>query len=225
MIAGREFSYQEFTDYARRFSQVGLLTGIARAALTLPPTGVADARYRRMPPWALAGLAKASICHGNRYRTVPLGRDTVELGCTMYNNLRPEELGQADLKTPFGILLRMAYEQFPDQESPYEELARAGALFEGYSGRKPLEVLDSAGLAELLGAPLQQAVGVGFLLFASAMVNEGFFDPAWMAQPAFSEVLAVVPRQDVTSVIDAVFAGGFDDFRRRAAEAPPPGVP
>lgn len=39
MITGREYSYQEFTDYARRFSQEGLLTGIAQAALTLPPTG------------------------------------------------------------------------------------------------------------------------------------------------------------------------------------------
>lgn len=222
MIAGRQYSYQEFTDYARRFSQLGLLTAIARAALTLPATGAADPRYRSMPPWALAGLAKASICHGNRYRSVQIRPDTVRFGCFMYNNLRPEELGQADLKTPFGILLRMAYEQFPDQESPYEELARAGAFFDGYSGRKPLEVLAGPALAELLGAPLRQAVGVALLMAASAQVNEGFFDPAWMAQPNFAEVLAIVPLRDITSVIDAVFAGDFDNFRRQAAEAPSP---
>jgi hypothetical protein len=76
--------------------------------------GAGDPRYRSMPPWALAGLAGASICHGNRYRSVQIRPDTVPFGCFMYNNLRPEEFGQADLKTPFGILLRMAYEQFPD---------------------------------------------------------------------------------------------------------------
>jgi hypothetical protein len=76
-------------------------------------------------------------------------------------------------------------------------------------------------VAELLGAPLQEAVGVALLLSASAQVNGGFFDPAWMEQPNFADVLAVVPRQDVASVIGAVFAGDFDDFRRQAAEAPP----
>lgn len=221
MITGRDYSYREFCDYARRFNQVDLLTGIARTALALPATGAADPRYRSTPPWALAGLAKASICHGNPYRSGAVRRDTVPFGCFMYSNLRPEELGQADLKTAFGIPLRMAYEQFPVQESVYEELARAEAFFGGYSGRKALEVLGAPAVAELLGAPLQEAVGVALLLSASAQVNGGFFDPAWMEQPNFADVLTVVPRQDVTSVIGAVFAGDFDDFRRQAAEAPP----
>lgn len=59
------------------------------------------------------------------------------------------------------------------------------------------------------------------LLHASAQVNAGFFDPAWMGQANFADVHAVVPRQDIMSVIDAVFAGDFDDIRRQAAEAPP----
>ena len=220
MIVGRDYSYREFCDYARRFNQVGLLTEIARTALALPASA-ADPRYRRTLPWALAGLAKASICHGNPYRSAAVGRNTVPFGCFMYNNLRPDELDQAELKTAFGILVRIAYEQFPYQESVYEELARAEAFFGGYSGRKPLEVLDGQALAGLLGAPLRQAAGVALLLHASAQMNGGFFDPAWMVQANFADVLAAVPRKDVTSVIDAVFAGDFDDFRRQAAEAPP----
>lgn len=191
MIAGRDYSYRELCDYAWRFNQVSLLTAIARAALALP---AADPRYRSTPPWALAGLAKASICHGNRYRSGAVRRDTVPLGCFMYNNLRPEELDQAELKTAFGILLRIAYEQFPVQESAFEELARAEAFFGGYSCRKALEVLGGPAVAELLGAPLREAVGVALLLSASAQVNGGFFDPAWMAQPNFADVLAIVPR-------------------------------
>jgi hypothetical protein len=220
MIVGRDYSYREFCDYARRFNQVGLLTEIARTALALPASA-SDPRYRRTLPWALAGLAKASICNGNPYRSTEVGPNTVPFGCFMYNNLRPEELDQVELKTAFGILVRIAYEQFPYQESLYEELARAEAFFGGYSGRKALEVLDERALADLLGAPLRQAVGVALLLHASALVHGGFFDPAWIGQADFADLLAIVPGQDITSVIDAVFAGDFDDFRRQAAEAPP----
>ena len=47
----------------------------------------------------------------------------------MYNNLRPEELGQADLKTAFGILLRIAYEKFPVQEKvPPDQAGTLGVL-------------------------------------------------------------------------------------------------
>jgi hypothetical protein len=221
MTVRRDYSYREFCDYARRFNQVNLLTGIARTALALPDHA-GDPRYRRTPPWALAGLAKASICHGNPYRSAAVRADTIPRACHMYNNLRPEELDHAELKSAFGILVRIAYEQFPQQESVYEEMARAGAFFGGYSGRKQLEVLTGPdSLAELLGAPLRQAVGVALLLRASAQVNGGFFDPAWMDQPNFADVLAIVPRAHVASVIDAVFAGDFNDFKRQAAEAPP----
>ena len=41
MTAGRDCSYGELCDYARRFNQVGLLTAIARTALALPAAGAA----------------------------------------------------------------------------------------------------------------------------------------------------------------------------------------
>jgi hypothetical protein len=220
MNVRREYSYQEFCDYARRFSQVALLTAIARTALALPDRA-GDPGYARTPPWALAAIAKASICNGNRYRSMPVRADSIPRACTMYSNLRPEELDHEDLKPAFSILVRLAYEQFPYQESVYEELARAGAFFGGYSGRKPLEVLSGTALDQLLGAPLLQAAGVATMLHASASMNAGFFDPSWMDQPQFADVLSVVPRGQIASVIDAVFAGSFDDFRREAAEAPP----
>lgn len=100
-------------------------------------------------------------------------------------------------------------------------MARAEAFFGGYSRRKPLEVLSDASLTQLLGAPLRQAVGVAFVLYASAQVNNGFFDPAWMEQPQFSEVLTIVPQGQIASVIKEVFVNSFDDFKSEAAEAPP----
>lgn len=220
MNVQQDYSYQEFCDYVRRFNQVELPTAIARTALGLSEHA-GDLRYRRTLPWALAAVAKASICDGNRYRTTPVRADTIRRACHMYNNLKPEELDHAELKSAFSILLRMAYEQFPYQESPYEEMARAEAFFGGYSGRKPLEVLGGNALEQLLGAPLRQAVGVATMLYASAHVNAGFFDPSWMDQPQFAEVLEIVPRQQIVSVVDAVFATSFGDFKLQAAEAPP----
>ena len=220
MSGERYYSYREFCDYARRFNQVDLLTAIAETALAVSDN-VRDPSYRRTPPWALAGLAKASICHGNPHRSGAVRSDTIGRACNMYNNLASEELDHEELKTAFGILTRIAYEQFPYQESLYGELARAEAFFSGYSGRKPLEVLSDASLTQLLGAPLRQAVGVAFVLYASAHVNKGFFDPAWMEQPQFSDVLTVVPQGQITSVINEVFVNSFDDFKSQAAEAPP----
>jgi hypothetical protein len=220
MSGERYYSYREFCDYARRFNQVELLTAIARTALALPDN-LRDPSYRRTPPWALAGLAKASICHGNPHRSVAVRPDTIGRACNIYNNLASEELDHEELKTAFGILMRVAYEQFPYQESLYAELARAEAFFGGYSGRKQLEVISDAALAQLLGAPLRQAVGVAFVLFASAQVNNGFFDPTWMEQSQFSNVLTIVPQGQIASVINEVFVNSFDDFKAQAAEAPP----
>ena len=220
MSGERYYSYRDFCDYARRFNQVDLLTAIARTALAVSDS-VRDPSYRRTPPWALAGLAKASICHGNPHRSGAVRSDTIGRACNMYNNLASEELDHEELKTAFGILTRIAYEQFPYQESLYGELARAEAFFGGYSGRKPLEVLSDASLRQLLGAPLRQAVGVAFVLYASAQVNNGFFDPAWMGQSQFSDVLTIIPKGKIDSVINEVFVSSLDDFKSQAAEASP----
>src|ERR1700743_59127 len=98
MNVQQDYSYQEFCDYVRRFNQVELLTTIARTALGLPEHA-GDLRYRRTLPGALAAVAKASICDGNRYRTTPVRADTIRRACYMYNNLKPEELDHAELKS------------------------------------------------------------------------------------------------------------------------------
>lgn len=220
-----EYSYREFCDYARRFNQVELLTAIARTAIELPDGWSEELAFRLTPPWALAALAKASIVHGNRYRRTEVGPGTVAFGCAVFSNPTKQELKVAESDPAFNFLVRMAYEQFPYQESAYEELARVEAFFNGYSGRKQLEVIGEGALIELLGAPVRQAVGVVFVLWASTMLHGGYFDPAWLGQDNFSEVLQEVPREQVESVIDTSFATDFDGFRLMAASAPPlPGL-
>ena len=189
-----EYDYRQFADYVRPFNQVALLSDIAQTALKLPDHPSLDpGAYLRAAPWELAAMAKASICHGNRYRTTPVRPETIPYGCHIYRNITPQEMADPALSPAFNTLLRIAYEQFPYQERPFAfaDLARVEPFFADYSGRKPLEVLDEAGVTALLGAPARQAVGVAFLLHAIAHDRGGFVDPAWLAD---SDVLDTLPR-------------------------------
>jgi hypothetical protein len=216
----REYTYKEFSDYARRFNQDKLLTAVAQRAVSLPDDA-GEMPYRATPPWALAGLVKASICHGNAYRSTPVRPNDILMGCHMYNNLVTHELHQPGLNSGFNILARIAYEQFPYQESIFEEMARPQLFFSDYSGRKQLEVISEESLTELLGAPVRTAVAVALILYAGAQKNVGFFDPAWLDQPNFTEVLKVVPRERILAVIDSVFVNSIEQFKQQATEAPP----
>lgn len=215
-----EYTYPQFTDFVRRFNQDQLLSAVAQLAASLPDDA-AEVPYRQTPPWALAGLVKASVCHGNAHRSTPVRPDDLLTGCRMYNNLVAQELYEPGLNSGFNILARIAYEQFPYQESTFEELARPELFLTDYSGRKKLEVLSGESITELLGAPVRIAVSVALILYASAKINKGFFDPAWLDQPQFAELLEVIPRNRILAVIDSVFVGTIDEFKQLAAEAPP----
>jgi hypothetical protein len=49
----REYTYKEFSDYARRFNQDGLLTAVAQQAASLPDDA-SEMPYRTTPPWPRA---------------------------------------------------------------------------------------------------------------------------------------------------------------------------
>jgi len=87
----REYTYKEYSDYARRFNQDGLLTAVAQRAASLSDDA-SEMAHRATPPWALAGLARASICHGNAYRSTLVHPNDILIGCHMYNNLVTHEL-------------------------------------------------------------------------------------------------------------------------------------
>lgn len=219
LTAKPTYTYREFCDFARHFNQVDLLAGIAHTMVGLPDTA-ADPAYRRTLPWALTALAKASVLHGNAHRKTRVQFQDIYNGCAIYNNIEPSEMTDPALSPVLNFLIRMAYEQFPFQESVYMDLARAEAFFNGYSGRKPLEVLDEAGVVELLGAPVTQAGGVALVLYASAMQFGGFFDPAVIDQENFALVRKQLPREEILSVINTTFATDVDGFRRLANGTP-----
>ena len=143
------------------------------------------------------------------------------MGCYMYDNLVAQELHQPGLNFRFQHLGAYRLRTVPYQESIFEEMARSEPFFTDYSGRKQLEVISDERLTELLGAPVRTAVASSLILYVSAQTNAGFFDPASLDQPSFSEVLEVVPLDRILAVIDSVFANSIEQFKEQATEAPP----
>lgn len=212
-------TYDMFKNEVRRFNRTALLEAVAAKSIVLRDRATLE--WQPTLPWALAAIVRASILYGNAYRsTIPRETDLVRC-CLLYQNITPHEtFSGSPLGTPLSILTRIAYEQFPYQESPAEEVARADAFFNGYSGRKSLEVISEQTLRELLGASVTEAVGVGLLLHGGAYVNGGYYDPGWLDQPNFVDVLEVVPRQVIEDVMKAGFTLTIDEFREKDSRAP-----
>jgi hypothetical protein len=207
----------------RGFNQEALLQALARRSLRVPLRLSAEdpgARiFLQTPPWALAAVTKASILHGNPHRrAIPRERDIVT-ACRMHENLVPEELDHVGLNSAFAILARTLYEQFPYQEHGLAELARPVTFFDDYAGPNALKVIPPAAMPELLGAPTVTATEIVVMLATSAERNSGFFDPAWLDQPQFAELLTVLPRDEILAVIRSVFAQTMAQFRQLNTEA------
>lgn len=218
-----EFSYQQFSSFVRGFNQEALLRALAQRSLRVPLRLSAEdpgARiFMQTPPWALAAVAKASILCGNPHRrAIPRERDIVT-ACRMHENLAPEELDHSHLNSGFAIAARTLYEQFPYQEHGLAELARAVAFFDDYAGSNQLKVITPSAMTQLLGAPTVTATEIVVMLATSVERNSGFFDPAWLNQPQFAELLTVLPRDEILAVIGSVFAQTMAEFRQENTEA------
>ena len=211
-------SYHEFVQRVRRHRPSELLPAIARTSVEF---GEQESwtKDRVRLPWALAAAAKASIISGNEYRATGVGaRDVYEI-CFDYTRLdSPLADGSGDVEESVGaFLLRTGFEQFLAQLSPFEEIARVGALFEDTLTAVPTEILTPGLIEGLLGCTLNQFVAAGFVIAVGAMNNGGFFDPAWEALwEGPRAVDAFFPMAIVARVFRDHFCIDIDTFRQIA---------
>jgi hypothetical protein len=213
-------SYNDFVRNVRRFSQLDLLRRVAKTAAALPIDATpSSANYRQTPPWALAAIVNVSICRGNKFRHTLTTDKHISRLCNIYNNLGSDELNHPIIGQPLNLLVRTAYEQFPYQQTGYHELARASAFFDLYSGRKKLEVIGANTIEQLLGATPKTSAGVAMLLFVSTIKNEGIFNPGWMQQGSFTEILEVISSDQILSVLKSSFSVDFSEFKAMASNS------
>ncbi len=192
-----------------------LLPALAREGAGLFDGGPLRVDPAGLHPWVLAGLARESLAYGNEHRAAPVTAATVASLHNTYTALTDPFLRPDDGVGPWDLLLRTAYEQLGWQGSVFGSLARFGAMFDRDFGAG-YAVLGRGPLRELLGADPGEYFGVAMLLTVSAQVNVGWFDPGWLDQPQFADVLRELSRETVLDVFHGAYAEAFATVAARA---------
>jgi len=207
----RSVRFDEFRQVVRRHRPSELLPALATLACSIegPPYDYEYVRY--MQPWAIALMARESVLWGNEHREKGLTPEDLRVLINTHNNIYEEPRRPEDMSA-HSILTRIAYEQFPYQESMFEELTRTHALLIDGLPHIDGEVLDEAAWGKILGAPLPQVVGATFFLHVAAEQNQGWFDPAWLDRDDIQQIFDVWPRQVILERARRL-SSSFEEFR------------
>ncbi|WP_158854867.1 hypothetical protein [Saccharothrix deserti] len=219
--------YSAFRQACRAFRPSELVPAIARASAALGEPPYPDEVTRRMPPWGLAAAARESLLYGNEYRSKPV--DTDALRTLMRKFQIAMDLSQDDVRDEnflVRLLTRVTYEQFPYQESMFEELARSHAwMVEGLPDVETKVITEESLAAMLDGVPLREAIGATFFLQVGALQNGGVYLQSWLDQPNFAEVLNLYPRSNIEKMATrltttpAAFKAAFKEHAVGSAKA------
>jgi hypothetical protein len=200
----REVKFDEFRQRVRRHTPTTLLPLIAsRAREKLPRASWYEAP-KVETPWGLAAAARASLLYGSEHRQ-PATRDDVEPICAAFASLkmlRP----QAPIEELRAFFLRTSYQQLTYQSEVGYDVARSVAMFRDSLTAVAPTTLTPDVLAQVLGGTVVEFVGTGWLLFASAMTNDGIFLDEWIDRPQFRDVIADLPAPTLRALIERSFA-------------------
>lgn len=151
-------SYSAFTQACRAFKPSELIPAIAQASASLGEPPYPDAVKHRMPPWGLAAAARDSLLYGNEYRSKVV--DEEALRKLMHKFQIAMDIDDADVGSEdflVRLMTRVTYEQFPYQESMFEELARSHAwMVEGLPDVETRVITEDSLAAMLDGVPFRE---------------------------------------------------------------------
>ena len=207
--------YTEFQQRVRRHRPSDLLPLIARTSIAThrPDVFLKD---RLILPWGLAAAAKESIRAGNEHRPEGVTSDDIQEICASFNSLRDPLLKKEPNSEPLrSFFVRISFEQFPYQQSIFEEMARVYALL-GDLPSTGLRVLSSTTWQELLGCSLLEFVGAGFLFSVGAEKNDGYFDLAWLGQDNFKPIVEEVPADVIRHTLREHFGAPMETLKQIA---------
>lgn len=191
--------YSEFRQACRAFKPSELIPAIAHVSAALGEPPYPDAVKQRLPPWGLAAAARESLLYGNEFRSKSVDERALQRLMGKFHITR--DIGEADVGTDdfmVNLLTRLTYEQFPYQESMFEELTRSHAwMVEGLNDVETKVITEDSLATMLDGVPLQEAIAATFFLQVGALQNGGVYKPSWLDQPNFTEVLKIYPRANI----------------------------
>ena len=224
--ANRETADGDYVNFVRRFAPSKLVPLVAALAPDCAFNQQNYAENSLVTPWGLADIARVSLVFGTEHRhTEPTPQDLLKC-LEMHNALGHRGLTakDPDPDAAANTLLQLAFYQFPHQRSHSIGHGRSIALFEqtpfpAHRGRP--EVMHPGWVEELLGCSLADYIGVTQLLAAAAKPNNGRFNPAWIENPDFPQLVRdvfnpAVTRRMLTEFLSAPAAG----FRQRDPQRP-----
>lgn len=182
-------SFGEFVQRVRRYKPSELIPVIARLSASRPLIPTRDDEWLRRPPWALAAMARESILYGNEFRGNLVNEAVLDQLFNSFAQLS-DPRAETTLNT---ILTPLVHEQFPHHESLFEEVARSQALF-GHA----IPGIDPFPWEEVIGVPLDAAIGACMMIAALATAQGGRFEISWLRQEGLDELFErFVPKEHV----------------------------
>lgn len=203
----RLVSDHEYVQRVRRHRPSALLPVVAAASARWKDSSYWNSPYMKYTPWALAETARVSLAYGNEHRGDGscTEEDLLRI-LAAYSQLTDMMIrDNGTYEAVSGFMLRMSGQQLTYQGATYNALARTAALFEQTQVKGPLRCMTAGWANELLGCSLSDYVGVTMLLQVAAYQNAGRFDPAWLDQPQFREICAVIPAETIRRVVETHF--------------------
>lgn len=215
-----EVTDRDYVDFVRQFRQSELVPLIAQIA---PRYSFNQADYTtnsRVTPWGLADITRVSLAFGSeRNRLSPTGADLMRC-LAMHNQLgHPGLEGQEP--DVAGLLLQVAFYQFPFQRHIGPLVGRSIALFD-HTEVDPakLKVLRGDWQTELLGCSLNEYIGVTQLMMAAAQPNSGRFDPSWIEHEHLKVLTDVFDPVVTRHVMQKHLVAPASSFRSRDTQRP-----
>jgi hypothetical protein len=197
----RRTSYDEFEQRVRRHRPSELVPAIAAITSQMSDDDLRAMKQRLVFPWGLAAAARESLCRGNEHR--PSGvtsQDIMEISGA-YNALSEPLLDGTDVGKLHAFMTRISNEQFPYQQSAFEELTRPYAMFYMDAGSVTTEIVDHGFWERALGSSMEQFWGAGFYSWVAAQNNSGWIDLAILQRPDLAPLFDEVPRETLERVI------------------------
>jgi hypothetical protein len=212
-------AYREFQQACRAYRPSDLLPALAAASISVGNPPFKNQVLQRFPPWGLAAAARESLLHGNEYRDKPVTpAELVRLMNKFKVTDGPPEEPPYDDQFLVRTFTRIIYEQFPYQESLFEEVARPHALIIEGLDDVATQVISEATLHSMLdGMSLREAIGATFFIQVGANESGGRYDPSIVERTDLDEIFEIYPANHIAKIA-ARLTTTVEEYRQNFAE-------
>ncbi|WP_157519394.1 hypothetical protein [Modestobacter sp. Leaf380] len=167
-----------------------------------------------LQPFALAGVARTILANASDHRGNPPVDNDLRSLCSQFVNLEDPDLALPSGDDRFSSLLRkMAFEQFAEQYSPHENLARSYSLFVDHAVGVS-NALTPSDWTEILGVSFDDFMRIGFFLHATLLGASGVISREEIQGAAVDIVLGEIGPGRTLGAIDRHFADSLEGHVR-----------